>query len=382
MESLTSSFPRTGEIPILSSARVAPVSEGAACELFVVTGISFVCCFVLYNICRFLCPRLFGRHYTDLPDGQQIWWCQTMTALLPQVLIPVVELPDVLSLVFGGFKDASRVMYQTASPTLLAALGLTMGYIGFDLAVMIARRRALLSSGAVDMTMYIQLFLHHAAAVIVWPYAVLQGISAGYIVYLLATEFTGLWMNIRWLFASVKQDNLAHKRFLFVAVMFLTSYFFVRVVPIPWVIWLVLRFDPAPLTWPQATTAYVFMPIPAMLNAYWFKLIVEGVVTALTGGSSKGESKEDLVQLTEELKGSSSSEDENENAEEVANEDETPTPTPTSERRAYSKQFWLSPHPPFALLIFLLDFLLLLTLLLPPPRSPHLVFCSCFSLKS
>mmetsp|Transcript_22842 Transcript_22842/g.77819 ORF Transcript_22842/g.77819 Transcript_22842/m.77819 type:complete len:330 (+) Transcript_22842:16-1005(+) len=262
-----------------------------------VAAVAFCGCATVYALSKLMSPVVFGRFYSDLEYGKQVYWNLTIVALIPNVLVPLMELPDIWLLLTVQSWDANLVMTMAPTPSFLRAFGLGIGYLIFDLAGMLLCRSDLLASRAMGKDMYHQMIGHHVVSLMIWPYAVANHLAIGYITYLLSTEFTSVWMNLRWIHKALKQDKLANAAFVFVAVMFLLSYTVIRVIPIPWVLWLTVRFDKSKMTWYEAFVAWVTIPIPALLNGFWYNLILKGVVQMLRGPDKKHETEAKATEL-------------------------------------------------------------------------------------
>merc|ERR1719356_1879057 len=156
-------------------------------------------------------------------------------------------------------------------PGCSAAFGFSMGFLAFDLMVMIVWRKKML--GAMKRSMYLQMMVHHGLSIFVWPQAIWRRLGCGYVAYCVATESTSLFVNLHWLLRTAKKTGtpLATVN----SVLLALSYFFVRVVPIPWAAWCWWNAPKHNWLWIEYVVSTAIFPLPSLLNLFWFSFIIK-----------------------------------------------------------------------------------------------------------
>jgi hypothetical protein len=169
---------------------------------------------------------------------------------------------------------AATVSITTAPPSVNTAIatGLTTGYFIFDFCNLIISREKLKRAMKADF--YVML-VHHILSVLIWPWAVMNSMYAWWINYFLVTEVTNIGLNLRWL---LQRGNLASDGTVTIlSVVWAFAFMVVRILPIPHLFYYyVLTVVPGCGLDSAAVhaVAVVCIPIPILLNSYWFKLIV------------------------------------------------------------------------------------------------------------
>lgn len=89
---------------------------------------------------------------------------------------------------------------------------------------------------AMRKPLWVQMLIHHLLSIIVWPMAV-QGERGVFMVgYFMCTEITNILLNLRWLVAEGGTTGFIQT---FCNVGLIVAYTVVRIVPIPWLFYLV-----------------------------------------------------------------------------------------------------------------------------------------------
>uniref|UniRef100_A0A7S2IN13 TLC domain-containing protein n=1 Tax=Haptolina brevifila TaxID=156173 RepID=A0A7S2IN13_9EUKA len=160
------------------------------------------------------------------------------------------------------------------------ACGLVCGYFAQDCVLMLICRRTLLKDlgGA---SAYAIMWMHHIVSLLVWPYAVVSGSGVFFVSYFLATEVTNIGQN---LFLLANRSKLLPYE-VPVGVGWIISFFVIRVLPVPWLIWAyakVVLLQSCGLTTGETVAAAVCVPIPFGLNLYWFQKIISKALRMLS----------------------------------------------------------------------------------------------------
>eukprot|EP00927_Polykrikos_kofoidii_P033180 TRINITY_DN28086_c0_g2_i1.p1 TRINITY_DN28086_c0_g2~~TRINITY_DN28086_c0_g2_i1.p1 ORF type:complete len:269 (+),score=40.48 TRINITY_DN28086_c0_g2_i1:84-890(+) len=164
------------------------------------------------------------------------------------------------------------------SATLRWTLPLTLGYFFYDCCVM-----------AIDKEVYVPLMVaHHVISLIVWPMSVLSRRGSVYVLFYSATEIsTPLLHLVVFFLPKHKLSDGPHYTVLGVGL--LVTFFLARILPIP----MVLHSMKATWSFWQPEDAVIFVtwalsvPVPMLLNGFWFFKLVHGALSKLGGEKPK-----------------------------------------------------------------------------------------------
>lgn len=136
-------------------------------------------------------------------------------------------------------------------------------------------------AGLGGKTGYVVQWIHHGAAVLIWPYALSVGAANVFVVYCLATEVTNILQNLYFLVARggfVSDPKAKSLLELTVAGAWLLLFTVVRVLPIPYFVYAyvqgLLLSGGCGISTVAWLVALFSVPIPVMLNTMWFKKMV------------------------------------------------------------------------------------------------------------
>uniref|UniRef100_A0A7S1JAJ2 TLC domain-containing protein n=1 Tax=Eutreptiella gymnastica TaxID=73025 RepID=A0A7S1JAJ2_9EUGL len=124
---------------------------------------------------------------------------------------------------------------------------------------------------------------HHVLSIILWPYAFYVDRAVVAVAYFMITESTNLLLNFRWFLA---EHEAGGHGILIVNVLTMISYTVVRILPIPWFVWMMFSMDWSQLTAVQKTLS-VSLLVPLALNLFWYKLLLGKALSMLRKGSAK-----------------------------------------------------------------------------------------------
>lgn len=131
------------------------------------------------------------------------------------------------------------------------------------------------------------MWVHHAISLVMWPYAVLTHRSALFVAYYLTTELTNVGQN---LFHFCNKCAAPPQLTAVVGVGWLLAFFVVRIVPLPWLVYqyVTLHLQGAVgQTAVETGISLLTIPLPFMLNIYWFKMLVSKGLRMLKGDAKK-----------------------------------------------------------------------------------------------
>jgi hypothetical protein len=155
------------------------------------------------------------------------------------------------------------------APLALVAVGANCGYLAYDTLFCLCHKdhRTALNFG------------HHLLSLMLWPWAMLNHRAVVIVEYYAFTEITGAFQHLRTLMARLGHDTSP----LYVAngAAWTLSFFIVRILPLPYFLYLYVYWQwyrtYEPCSAVMAWVATFALPIPWMLNVFWFCLLAKGV---------------------------------------------------------------------------------------------------------
>ena len=108
----------------------------------------------------------------------------------------------------------------------------------------------------------------------VWPYGIIKGKAAYFVLYYMTTELTNIGQNLYLVLREFKSSFEMP-----IAVLWMLSFFVVRVLPVPWLLYVLIRIvsqgaDSCSITVFDLSLSLVTVPIPIGLNLFWFSKMV------------------------------------------------------------------------------------------------------------
>jgi len=177
-----------------------------------------------------------------------------------------------------------NILNVQAPPGAILACGLTCGYFVQDSLLMVLYPKETTKELG-GPTAYKIMWMHHIISIIVWPYAMLNGVGAVFVIQNLSTEITNVGQN---LFLLARSEVFGSGAELPIGITWMASFFVFRIIPMPFVVyvWLMTLLTPgcAGLTIGEWVAAVVTVPIPQALNSFWFYKIVRGAIKKMSKG--------------------------------------------------------------------------------------------------
>jgi hypothetical protein len=165
---------------------------------------------------------------------------------------------------------ALNLLTQPASTEGLVACAITLGYFASDSLVLLRRKAELLGPSGGEGAWRLMM-VHHLVALPIWSYCMLADAGVAFALQNLTTELTNVLQN-----AFLYARAVGHRSALGLGVAFTASFVAVRIAQIPWIV----RTYFATLVAQDCglgaarLLALLSVPIPVLLNLYWFQLIV------------------------------------------------------------------------------------------------------------
>jgi hypothetical protein len=235
--------------------------------------------------------RVFGRAFMDLDSSVQAVWHQYTYCLFSGCISCALLVGEVRELFWERALDANFQYNGVPLPGCHGAFGFSMGFLAFDMVVMIIWRKQM--EPAMKRSMFLQMMLHHILSIFAWPQALHRGIGWGYVSYCILTESTSLFVNLHWLLRTAKKSGTLFGTVN--SVLLAISYLVVRILPIPWVVWCWWNAPKGHWLWVEYAVACILFPLPSLLNLFWFSFIVKGAMALMQGGAKKKDADADTA---------------------------------------------------------------------------------------
>jgi hypothetical protein len=248
---------------------------------------SFISCSLLYALVRLLLPNLFAAKWEEIRSTKPhrlVDLCKEFTCFVPSTLVPLLCWRDVWDLTAAAIAAPTSSMSLASPRGLWSACGAIFGYMVFDLVMLLVFARDLRRSMGGEM--YWVVWGHHLLSLALWPVGLGTDLAVVPIGWFLLSEVSNTLLALRNL---MKYLELRGPLFTAVSASWLLLFTLVRIVPLPLLGYFLgvgaTSHQPAGLR----ALVYGTVPLPLLLNAYWFFLAIDGARRMLKGKSPKGE---------------------------------------------------------------------------------------------
>jgi len=244
-------------------------------------------CAAMGGLSVLLAGRVFGRTFNDLPDPKKVLWHVYAYCLCTGCISCGLLAGSFREIFYEHLWDADFLMNGRPVPGFRTAVGFSVGFLTFDLAVMLVWHKTLLI--AYKKPMYIQMLVHHGLSIFFWPQTLQRRCALGYVSWCILTEASSVFVNLHWLLREAKLDGGALGIINSVCLFF--SYLIVRILPIPWLAWMWWTSPKREWLWLEYILGGLGAALPPLLNLYWFSFIVRGAASKLFPGKFEKRSK-------------------------------------------------------------------------------------------
>ena len=276
------------EGPARSLAALFPTPNRVVIDqFFVYFLLSLWFCLCIFITSRACTRALVGKAYDQLLPNDRRTWHTNLVTFWPAFAVTAFAVTAVVEF------DVSMTSFASAvSPYSVKACGLAIGYMTWDLAVMLLNweDQCLAYGGEGAMYLFI---VHHLLSIVLWPYALTRGLCVYHINWFLVSEATNFNMSLRWYF--VKLDKTASKAYLLNGLAWIPLFMGIRVAVIPKLFQLYFSGDWSVFTGVEYWLARTTLPIPSLLNLYWARQIIDGAVQHLRGEPAPAKSTTTVV---------------------------------------------------------------------------------------
>jgi hypothetical protein len=228
-------------------------------------GCSFcVCASLLVLWRRVVAPSL--PMYSTRTAEQMVFLSNSFVSLYPALTAPLLAFAAIRELPLSD----ERVLAVAPPVAALRAVGLSCGYMLYDLMFILwhAQLRSPLLIG------------HHVFSILFFPYATLQGRVVLIVMFFVATEATNVGQHLRVILLRLSLEHT--KAYVINGVAWAVAFFVMRIVPSPYLFSKLWHGSYAEFSTLDFVITITTVPLPFLLNTYWFGLIFRGVVSFLT----------------------------------------------------------------------------------------------------
>ena len=162
-------------------------------EIFFNYALFSLCiCLGIFTASRIISPRLFKGAMSHLKPFEVKIWHTNMVTFLPTFAVTFFALPAILK-----YSAERYTFIAPASAETLKATGMSLGYMTWDLMVLIFDAKDQMAAYG-GVTPYVLFIFHHTFSIAAWPYAVSAGRCVYFVNYFLVSEVTNFNMSLRW----------------------------------------------------------------------------------------------------------------------------------------------------------------------------------------
>ena len=174
------------------------------------------------------------------------------------------------------------------------------GYFLFDLSLLVGfdRKNLRKAHGKIHYPLYV---MHHALPLIFWPIAMHYGTFEYFIAWQVRSELTQVGWGLRTIFIGLSIIDTIPG--LFVELLFICTFFHVRISPYPEQLNAFLNIDwmdPKLPSW-RILPAIILVPIPLLLNAFWWLNIIRVIYIVLIKKKNARNVRSSLTRLPEKI---------------------------------------------------------------------------------
>lgn len=248
---------------------------------YVLFAITFCLCATVLSVV--LSPKIFRKYWANVSDSDKKIWHTNMDTYFPAFFVTLFALPAILT--FDG-GDGTKFVHRASLDTVRAC-GLSLGYMAWDLAVMLEDPKGQQATYGGKKAYYL-FIVHHVFSICIWPYAVLAGRCVYFVNFFLVSEVTNSNMSTRWFLLKCKLEKSAF--YVLNGLAWIPLFLGVRVLVIPLMLKAFIFGSWNALSIGEKIVAFTTLPIPSMLNVYWARMIVRNALKYLVTGKDPEDS--------------------------------------------------------------------------------------------
>ena len=242
--------------------------------------LALLMCLGVFLASRALSPALFGRAMSTLDANDRKIWHTNMVTFFPTFAVTYFAAPAILE-----YAGPRHEFAHPASANTLKGTGMSLGYMFWDLCVLLADPRGQMRAYG-GVSPYVLFLFHHALSLAAWPYAVSAGKCVYFVNYFLVSEVTNFNMSLRWFLLKTGREK--SRTYFWNGMAWIPLFLAVRIAVIPNLVDQYWNSDWSALGPIETWAARVLLPVPVGLNVYWFGLIAVAAVNVIRTGSEDG----------------------------------------------------------------------------------------------
>ena len=234
-----------------------------------------------------LCPIVFGeRRWAQLSDAKQYEIRLAFNCAVNGILAPALVYPALTSTPPLNQNGLYATVFPRHEGSVLGCAA-SVGYLLYDLLAMLSNFTvSIKANGVVAYNLYIW---HHALSIMFWPVAVLHNSFVFFVNWFVASEASSTFLAARGAMLSLGTINTP----VGVAVQlgFVASFFMSRIYVMPNLMKSVYYADRGQVPAWQANIARCTVPLPFLLNIYWWMMILRSMYKVIFGKKRGGKGK-------------------------------------------------------------------------------------------
>ena len=195
-----------------------------------------------------------------------VFLTNSVVSLFPALTAPFLAVQALWEL---PISDHATALAAAPTPLALRAVVLSCGYMAYDTVFCLAHKQV----------RHPLLLGHHLLSILFFPYATLRHRALLVVLFFVCTEVTNIGQHVRIILLK-----LGHERsriYLVNGVAWAVSFFVVRILPSPYLFYKMADCSYAAFSRADFVVAWATMPIPFVLNSFWFYLLASGVLRFL-----------------------------------------------------------------------------------------------------
>jgi hypothetical protein len=253
---------------------------------------------VLFCLSKVITPRIPGlsHHYEALTAGGRAEWNSRVPSTIHAWM---VVLGCYYAALFSNEHLNDRVVYyddRLHVPYGLSGLGpeffmaLFLGYLAADLVLVCMYRD--------EVDFFPFMVVHHIFAGLVWASSIFMHGMQWYTCFMMFAEMSTPITNLRWWMLSCKVPETS-VGYLLVSSWMFTTFFMARILTIPFILYLFLRYDAvrvyADFGFLELSVLLVALLVNCVLQGYWWSLMVKGMMEKFFGENAGAAETEALL---------------------------------------------------------------------------------------
>eukprot|EP01065_Artemidia_motanka_P034918 TRINITY_DN42901_c0_g1_i1.p1 TRINITY_DN42901_c0_g1~~TRINITY_DN42901_c0_g1_i1.p1 ORF type:complete len:301 (+),score=66.72 TRINITY_DN42901_c0_g1_i1:59-961(+) len=245
-------------------------------------GTAFVVCLLqMWVVAPALLSWVAPKRWKAMTEQNRVSAAMDLSQIFPAVLTTWKVWAETAEATAAVWADPATAPYMRAGPGVAGGAGACLGYMAAHCVFLVARY----SVCSVAMgPFYWVTWVHHGLSLAVWPIGLGTSSYNFWIAWFLFSEVSNVFMDPRELLLGLGLQGSA--LFLPISVVWVASFTLSRIAPMPFLVWAFVAADWSRMPALHKVTGHVTVPLPLVLNLYWFVLIVKGVLALVSGDAS------------------------------------------------------------------------------------------------